>query len=251
MRRVTVLSPNLDDAVLSCSGVLAAAADVLVLNVFAGVPPAGAVGWWDRATGADDSVARMRERLEEDAAALAELGHAPVNLDFLEAQYRDGAAPGADELLAAAAGHVDPGGIVYGPAAIGDHEDHRLVRALLAPLQSGGADVRLYADLPYCARYGWPGWVTGGPADGDEAEAQWARALDGAEIDLAGLSPRAVRLDRDAQEQKRRVLAAYRTQFAALTTGGSLHVADPGVLPFEVYWEPSGGEPVIAAASRA
>ena len=250
MARVTVLSPHLDDAVLSCSSVLAAAADVLVLNVFAGVPPAGVVGWWDRKTGAEDSVARMRERLEEDAAALAELGHEPVNLDFLEAQYRDGSAPTPDELLAAAAGHVDRGCIVYGPAAIGDHEDHRLVRSLLAPLQRGGADVRLYADLPYCARYGWPGLVTGA-ADGDEAEAQWARALDGAEIDLGVLSPRAVRLGPDAQEQKRRLLAAYRTQFAALTTGGSLHVADPGVLPFEVYWEPGGGEPVIAAASRA
>lgn len=43
------------------------------------------------------------------------------------------------------------------------HSDHRLVRDYtLAPT---GARIRLYAGVPYAVEYGWPGWVTGVPAD--------------------------------------------------------------------------------------
>lgn len=234
--RATILAPHLDDAVLSCWSVLTSAADVHVVNVFAGVPPQGATGWWDRETGSLDSAGRMRERLREDAEALAALGREAVNLGFLEDQYRDGADPSQDELLATVGAHVDAGAVVYGPAGIGRHGDHLLVRSLLAQLQRGGADVRLYADLPYCARYGWPGWVTGAAGD-PGADDQWRSALDG--LDLGALSPRAVRLEPGEQERKRRALATYRSQFDALTTGGSaVHVTDQAVLPFEAYWEP-------------
>ena len=236
--RATILAPHLDDAVLSCWSVLTSAAHVRVVNVFAGVPPEGGSGWWDQETGSLDSAARMRERLREDAEALTALGCEAVNLGFLEHQYRDGADPSADELLAAVGEHVDGDSALYGPAGIGGHGDHLLVRSLLARLQRGGADVRLYADLPYCARYGWPGWVTGAPGD-QRADDQWRSALDAVESDLGALSPRAVWLEPADQERKRRALATYGTQFEALTTGGpSLHVTDPAVLAFEAYWGP-------------
>lgn len=68
-----VLSPHPDDALLSCWNLLAGAGDVTVVNVFT-APPGGSDhshwGWWDRLTGAADWAQRMRERLEEDAAAL-------------------------------------------------------------------------------------------------------------------------------------------------------------------------------------
>ena len=48
-----ILSPHFDDAVLSCWHLLASAGEVLVVNVFAGEPPAGTLGWWDRARGRD------------------------------------------------------------------------------------------------------------------------------------------------------------------------------------------------------
>src|SRR3954468_1605952 len=52
MTATTILSPHLDDAVLSCWHVLTGPGEVAVVNVFAGVPPAGApVGWWDRLSG--------------------------------------------------------------------------------------------------------------------------------------------------------------------------------------------------------
>jgi len=228
-----ILAPHLDDAVLSCWSVVDSAADVSVLNVFAGLPPAGKCGWWDRETGAMDSAARMRERRSEDAEALAQAGRNPVNLDFLEHQYREDEQPGTEELLEAIASHVR-GRVVYGPAGIGDHADHVLVRCVLGELRRRGTDVRLYADLPYCAREGWP-----------------ERVAEDGRPKLPGLRARTVRLDANAQKRKLRALETYRTQFAALTAGSSLRVIDPEVLPFEVLWEPVGSEAPTLAASRS
>ncbi|MDQ3936542.1 MAG: PIG-L family deacetylase [Actinomycetota bacterium] len=238
----TILAPHLDDAVLSCWSVLAAGDEVGVVNVFAGVPRAGTAGAWDRETGASDSVARMREREREDVEALALAGCVPVNLGFLEEQYRERPVePG--EVLAALPEELD---VVYGPAGIGGHADHLLVRSLMGPLRERGADVRLYADLPYCARRGWPEWVTGEAAH-PEAGADWD--LGGLDAQL-GLRPCAVRLEPAEQERKRSVLAVYRTQFAALTAG-SWRLTDPGVLPFEVLWEPLSECPPSIDATRA
>ena len=89
-RDTVILSPHFDDAVLSCWHVLASAGEVLVVNVFAGEPPAGALGWWDRLAGASDSATAVRTRIEEDRQALALAGRTAVNLPFLDSQYRHG-----------------------------------------------------------------------------------------------------------------------------------------------------------------
>ncbi len=86
--RTVILSPHFDDAVLSCWHLLASADEVLVVNVFAGEPPAGTLGWWDRLAGATDSAAAVRTRIEEDRQALALAGRTAVNLPFLDSQYR-------------------------------------------------------------------------------------------------------------------------------------------------------------------
>ena len=44
--------------------------------------------WWDRYTGATNSLERVRERIEEDRRALALAGRTAVYLDLLDAQYR-------------------------------------------------------------------------------------------------------------------------------------------------------------------
>src|SRR5437764_70469 len=67
-----ILSPHLDDAVLSCWHLLTQVGEVAVINVFAGVPTElGGPAWWDEYTGASDSAERVRERIEEDRTALA------------------------------------------------------------------------------------------------------------------------------------------------------------------------------------
>src|SRR5262245_1504842 len=146
-----ILSPHLDDAVLSAWCDLPGA---VVANLCTAVPPSGAIGSFDRTKGAADGAAFMTQRLAEDRAALAmaEVG-TRLELGFLDAQYRDGpldpdairaALPSAERILA--------------PAGLGGHPDHLAAReAALAT----GLPVTLYADLPYAARVGWPAWVTG------------------------------------------------------------------------------------------
>ena len=72
---IVVLSPHLDDAVLSCWHVLTKPGQLTVINVFTGVPAGlSAPAWWDQYTGATESAERVRERIEEDRRALALVG---------------------------------------------------------------------------------------------------------------------------------------------------------------------------------
>ena len=85
-----VVSPHLDDAVLDCFSVLNSDRELRVVNVFAGVPENVGLTGWDAITGAADSAERARERIAEDAVALARVPREPFNLDLLDAQYRTG-----------------------------------------------------------------------------------------------------------------------------------------------------------------
>ncbi len=172
-----ILSPHFDDAVLSCWHVLAGSGEVLVVNVFAGEPAPGTLGWWDRSAGASDSVAVVRTRIEEDRRALALAGRAAVNLPFLDGQYRqEGEAP--EEILRALRGVLPAGARLYAPAGLGDcHPDHLAVRAAALALHGEGAEVRLYADLPHATLGGWPRWVLEDLRAGRESQ---RRALGGA-----------------------------------------------------------------------
>ena len=91
-----VVSTHLDDAVLSCYRELGP--ETVVVTVFAGIPPPGEPGSWDRRTGAPDSTARMRERREEDIEALALSGCRAIHLDLLDSQYAE--LPAAAEIAA-------------------------------------------------------------------------------------------------------------------------------------------------------
>ena len=63
MSRTVVVSPHLDDAVLSCGGRLADE-PAHVITMFAGIPDdVGALPMWDRVTGATSSHHRVVDRL--------------------------------------------------------------------------------------------------------------------------------------------------------------------------------------------
>src|SRR5205807_6153895 len=86
---IAILSPHLDDAVLSCWHLLTRGGDVTVINVFTGAPADSVVpAWWDELTGATDSAQRIRERIAEDRAALSLARRTSTNLGFLDEQYR-------------------------------------------------------------------------------------------------------------------------------------------------------------------
>lgn len=145
--RTCIVSPHLDDALLSC-GVLiqrrrALGDEVLVLNVF--TAGAGAA-----------------ERRAEDERATARLGAEAVYLDELDAPDRDAAFRSvralvfgdADDLVVGrverrvrevlAARAID---VAYFPLAVGTHVDHRVAHAVGRRIDD--RSVRFYEDRPY------------------------------------------------------------------------------------------------------
>jgi GlcNAc-PI de-N-acetylase len=240
-----ILSPHFDDAVLSCWDLLAGEGEVLVVNVFAGAPPAGTLGWWDRFAGATDSAATVRMRIEEDRRALALAGRAAVNLAFLDSQYRDrDHAPGE---IVEALREVLPAGVrIYAPASLGDHHrDHTAVRAAALALHAEGAEVVLYADLPHATVDGWPRWVLADSSSSSAADsssgadpvgARWAGQLESTGIPVERMVAAARRLSSEDHAKKLEAVLAYGSQVAPLQHVYESSLEDPRLLGFEVDW---------------
>jgi hypothetical protein len=248
-----ILSPHLDDAVLSCWHLLAQPGDVIVINVFAGVPASrGALAWWDQLTGAKDSGQRVRERVEEDREALAHAGRKPVNLAFLDEQYRDAEQPLAP-LAAQIEGRLVPGVHVYAPAAFGGHADHALVRAAALELRKRGFAVSLYADLPHATLHGWPAWVTGAGtgASPDLAAALWDRTLAETRVSPATMPREVHELDPHRHARKLEAVRAYVTQLQGLVEFVGRPLTNRETLGYEVVWKlPTTATPSTARARR-
>jgi hypothetical protein len=205
-----LLSPHLDDAVIDCWSVLATPSDLRVVNVFAGVPRSGGVAYFDRLAGATDSAVHVEERIADDLDALGRAGRHPLNLDFLAEPYRAGRPEASFEELDAAL-------------------------AANTPAAARGLPVRLYADLPYCAVYGWPAWVTGRDPDPHlDIEAFW----NGSGLTAAGAE--VVHLDPEQGAAKLAAMRAYR-EFAMLDRGPVGQLSNPAIHRYEVFWAVDGG----------
>jgi hypothetical protein len=237
-RDTVILSPHFDDAVLSCWHVLASAGEVLVVNIFAGEPPAGTLGWWDRLAGATDSAAAVRKRIEEDRRALALAGCTAVNLPFLDGQYRQlDQSPG--EIVEALRGVLVAGARIYAPAGLGDHHrDHAAVLLAALALQAEGAEVALYADLPHATVCGWPGWVRSGSSftGADPAGERWASQLQATGIPVEQTVATAHRLPAHDRARKLEAVLTYSSQIAPLKRVFGSSLEDPRLLGFEVDW---------------
>jgi|SRR5579884_490474 len=240
---VVILSPHLDDSVLSCWHLLTQPGEVEVINVFAGVPTGlDGPAWWDEYSGATDSAARMRERLQEDRRALEVAGRSAVNLGFLDEQYRSEEQPltpitGQIERL------LEPGARIFAPAAFADHADHALVRSAALQLRTAGFEVSLYADLPHATIRGWPAWVSGknGPPSKDLASELWDHVL--ASTDAG--APAVHHLDAAAHAQKLVAVRMYGTQLQALEEFVDRPLSDPGVFGHEVIWPTASPVPAV------
>lgn len=237
-RHAVILSPHFDDAVLSCWHVLASAGEVLVVNVFAGEPPAGTLGWWDRHAGATDSARAVRARIKEDRQALALAGRTAVNLPFLDSQYRHGdQAPG--EIVEALRGLLVPGTRIYAPASLGDHHrDHTAVRAAALALRAEGANVTLYADVPHATVDEWPRWVLNGGSSSyaDPAAERWAAELQTTGIPVERMVAATHRLSAEQHAGKLEAVLTYASQIATLQEVFGSSLDDPQLLGFEVDW---------------
>jgi LmbE family N-acetylglucosaminyl deacetylase len=253
-----VLSPHLDDAVLSAWRAVAAG-DTTVISVFAGVPPDGFVTDLDRAHGADDSASWLRRRRTEDRAALATGGARAVHLDLLEAQFpayrlpelRRGIAAEPDRFLALVVGaaelwtdpetlvalaepHLPAGAVVYGPAGIGGHPDHRDLARAAVLLAGRVGRLRLFADSPYYLLHGLPSWLghSGNPA----ADGAVERALSTSGADRLALRRRVVRLPDGEFAAKLAAIRRYTTELPGVRAALAARGGGLDLMRHEVYW---------------
>jgi LmbE family N-acetylglucosaminyl deacetylase len=236
-----VVSPHLDDAVLSAAAQLMRPGARLV-TLHAGEPPEGSpLGYWDQLTRAGSGPARVRERLVEDDLAASVLGVLePIRLAFLDGQHIAdvGDRPSTEELAAALQPHVAGAAEVWAPAGIGCHPDHLATREAALAAVADGTVVHHYADVPYSLRYGWPPSVTAnGPGSPYlDVEAWLAEELSAAGLDGSQLTRCVHLLDGDAQRRKVAAMACYATQIPSLDYGNALAGGDPAVVGFEVSW---------------
>jgi LmbE family N-acetylglucosaminyl deacetylase len=149
--RIVVLSPHLDDAVLSVGALLAGrardGARVTVVTVLAGDPgseePASD---WDARAGFPTAGAAARARREEDRRACSRIGAEPVWLGhaFRGDEPPDEAAA-RDDVAAAVAG----ADAVLVPGFPLEHPEHAWLHGLVRSHDDTGLPISFYAEQPY------------------------------------------------------------------------------------------------------
>jgi LmbE family N-acetylglucosaminyl deacetylase len=151
--RVAVVSPHLDDAVLSVGAAIAFAArrgaSVDVVTVLAGDPDARDLGpsSWDEAAGFPTAAAAASARRDEDRAACELLGAQPVWLPVWDRDY--GRERPEDAVRAELESALADAGTVLLPGWPLWHDDHRWVARLARAAAPAGARLGAYLEQPY------------------------------------------------------------------------------------------------------
>ncbi|PDW03377.1 PIG-L deacetylase family protein [Candidatus Viridilinea mediisalina] len=173
------LAPHLDDAALSCGGLIAQLTSqdeaVLVVNLCSGSPPpdAGLSGFaaamHERWALPDHEVVRLRRA--EDAAALDLLAADSYHLAWLDAIYRMPDSYATNEQLFGPVVPTDPlvrqvapqlanlaarfpSATFYAPLGVGHHVDHQIAHRAAHALAHQGCALAYYEDFPYVATAG-------------------------------------------------------------------------------------------------
>lgn len=155
MSGIVVVSPHLDDAVMSVGGLIFRLARsgglVRVLTVFAGLRTwTGATSAWDSRRGLDCAADAFAARAAEDDAAAAALGVAAYRLPFLDGGYS--AVRDPDAIWAAMAPYLLDADAVLVPGSPLAHDDHRAVTELVVARMNGCAPLGFYTEQPYSSR---------------------------------------------------------------------------------------------------
>ncbi len=154
--KLLVVSPHLDDAVISCGALLLAHPGATVVTLFAASPDAYAdpLNEHDTDCGFQPGDDTMAARRDEDVRALAAVGAQPRWLDFCQNSHVERAdpiaiPPGAVDALVAVIAEVDPTCIVAPLGLL--HADHQVTHttALEVRAQEGRHPWLWYSDLPY------------------------------------------------------------------------------------------------------
>jgi LmbE family N-acetylglucosaminyl deacetylase len=222
-----VVSPHLDDAVLSCGRLLAASENPVVFTVFGGSPPERglAAHEWDLGTtGHEDALDAVAVRQKEDREATALLGATTRWTTW--SQYHDPQPP-EDELVQAL-GQLDaeqPGPrTVLVPLGI-YHPDHLAVseaalRHVADRIGTGDVTYGVYAEVPYRTAY---------PALVAERLERWRRVV----------TLEAVELPQASEGRRIEAVDAYATQMPMLRV--LLAHIDEDLRETERYWRVGPG----------
>jgi len=165
------ISPHLDDAILSCGGLIweqtRAGTQVEIWTVCAGDPPEGPLSPFAEVLHAEwgTGVETTSLRREEDVAACRSVGARYRHLSIPDCVYRsaqDGTwlydpntlmgeihpadLPLVETVRAFLAASLKPEDCLVCPLTVGGHADHRLTRAAAEAL---GRPLTYYADVPY------------------------------------------------------------------------------------------------------
>ena len=154
--RLVVVSPHLDDAVMSCGALLAAHPGATVVTLFAASPPAYSdpLNEHDTECGFVPGDDTMEIRRAEDVRAMSALRAASHWLPFCQNSHVERAEPiaapaGAADALAAVIKDVQPTCVV---APLGlSHPDHQACHASALAARAVAGDIAWlwYSDLPY------------------------------------------------------------------------------------------------------
>jgi LmbE family N-acetylglucosaminyl deacetylase len=165
--RIVVVSPHLDDGVLSLGASIASwsrtGATVELLTVFGCDPDSAApAGGWDRRGGYATEGESAGARREEDRRACAAIGATPVWLPFGSVDYERHGDEG--DVRGAVAAAVDGADLALLPGFPLTHPDHEwLVKTLIA-VRIDSPRIALYAEQPYTRRVGVepqvPAWLS-------------------------------------------------------------------------------------------
>ena len=175
--RWVYLSPHLDDAVLSCGGIIfeqrKAGISVEIWNWMSGIPPGNApLSDLARSVHSEWGLVSAKEvlslRLAEDRLAALRVDASPRYFDFLDCIYRrdeNGTAlydediftpphPAdrvlVDKIAALIKENLRPNDILISPLTIGNHPDHVIIRRAA---EKTGHPLLYYADMPYMLRH--------------------------------------------------------------------------------------------------
>jgi LmbE family N-acetylglucosaminyl deacetylase len=249
--RVVILSPHLDDAALSCGGLLHALQGIstLVVTLCSGNPPRLMSADGKHKVPARRGHVSPMVRRREDIAAMHSIRAEFVHLSFPDAIYRRSKesskliyrnererwiAPHTDDsphieeltmLLRRLCLDLGPI-LLVSPMGIGDHVDHQITAKVALRLAEAGASLLFYEDFPYVAL------PKIGRGDGDNPQAALAR------LRMKPIERFMVPVDVDG---KMDLLSHYRSQVAPLF--GSMEAMRAAVLgqqhdnqPCEYFW---------------
>jgi LmbE family N-acetylglucosaminyl deacetylase len=152
---VVVLSPHLDDAVMSLGGTMHVLGRLgvatRVVTLFAGDPErCTPPSYWDEHRGTKTAGEAFGERRDEDRAACDVLGVEPVWLPFIDDSYLARRDP--DEIWAAVEPHLADAAAVLTPGTPLAHGDHRYTTALAVERLGTSLPTLFYAEQPYSSR---------------------------------------------------------------------------------------------------